>query len=376
MVRDLDIASGGPSRSVPSLAEHQALCAGTNITVLYQDRGNPKVPMNEGNVKYYDVVTGDLLSKKRFFDYINSTIELDKNTIIHLHGLWSPTLHWAASLSRKRGCPYVVSTRGMLAPWSLGHKALKKKIGWWLYQKRDLTSAAALIATSVAEQGNVTSLLPMKKVVVIPNGCDEPPEEIPSTNLLDNDTSTRLALAIGRLHPVKGYTELIDVWASLKPKGWKLVIAGPDEAGYRKTLEDRIINRQLSGEVQLLGEVDDVQKWSLLNRCELFVAPSKTENFGMAIAEALQSGTPVITTTGTPWQELKKYDCGWWVTSEIKALKNALAQATLMDSDSLNVKGSNGRKLISEKYSWEHVAGEMLDLYGSILSGNPADPMS
>ena len=172
---------------------------------------------------------------------------------------------------------------------------------------------------------------------------------------------------MGRLHPVKGYAELIEAWAGLNPPGWKLAIAGPDEAGYRATLETLIAKQGLGDRVFLLGEVDDERKWSLLDQCELFVAPSRTENFGMAIAEALQSGTPVITTKGTPWRELVERDCGWWVDMSPANLEHALRKATTSHESELARMGANGQALIRERYSWDQVADRTIDLYRSII---------
>jgi glycosyltransferase involved in cell wall biosynthesis len=289
--------------------------------------------------------------------------------VVHLHGLWSPLLHAAARGSQKLHWPYAVSTRGMLSGWAMGHKAWKKKLAWKLYQEADLRHSGCLVASSGFERRDISARVPGIRVEVIPNGCDARPQ----SSRLSGQASTlvpgvRWALALGRLHPVKGYGDLIEAWAKLRPAGWKLAIAGPDENGYRSNLEQLIRQHQLQKSVVLPGAVDDFQKWSLLDQCELFVAPSKTENFGMAIAEALQSGTPVITTTGTPWREVQEYDCGWWVRPD--ALEPALEEATALGADVLQAKGKRGQRLIEEKYSWGEVAARTVSLYRSILSGN------
>jgi len=368
-VRDLDVASGGPSRSGPALAESQSSDDGLKVTVLYQDRGNLVVPLFERKVQYKAFVGSDLFFGKFLNQYLRSGAEFFDDCIFHLHGLWSPTLHRSARIARKHEVPYVVSTRGMLANWALDHKALKKKIAWRLYQKRDLAGAEYLLASSEFERREVESLLPDSKVVAIPNGCEQRPDDIQSPHVLPGDKGVRWVLAIGRLHPVKGYAELIEAWAGLNPAGWKLAIAGPDEGGYRKKLEDLIGKLELADQVFLLGEVDDTQKWSLLDRCELFVAPSRTENFGMAIAEALQSGTPVITTKGTPWRELHENDCGWWIELAGDELDMALKAATGADGQVLREMGGRGHRLIVEKYSWRQAAQRTIDLYRSVLSG-------
>jgi glycosyltransferase involved in cell wall biosynthesis len=359
IVRDLDIVSGGPSRSVPALAESQARFEGVKVHVLFQDRGNPMVQQINCDVDY--------LPYKGKLDCAKAVAGITEESVLHIHGLWNPNLHRTAQFAQKQKIPYAVSTRGMLANWALGHKAIKKKVAWTLYQERDLKQAACLLASSEFEKRDIQALLPGCDVVAVPNGCHARPAAIDAQYFLPVKPDTRWALAMGRLHPVKGYAELIETWAKVNPGKWKLAIAGPDEAGYRVMLESLIENHGLQDRVSLLGEIDDTRKWSLLDQCELFLAPSKTENFGMAIAEALQSGTPVLTTKGTPWQELVEHDCGWWVDNHQLAIEQALQQATGTASDVLRAKGLNGKALIQDKYTWQQVAERTIELYRSII---------
>jgi glycosyltransferase involved in cell wall biosynthesis len=347
---------------VPALANAQANLPGIEVSVIYGERGNSLAELGQGGAKYVPVQGG-----------ISSALMAESSgerpTIIHLHGLWDPLLHSSASFARKQRLLYIVSTRGMLADWALRHKALKKKIGWWLYQRRDLQQSDCLLASSAFEEDCIRRLVSGNRIEVIPNGCHDRPELDGSESGSVLNIESRWALALGRLHPVKGYAELIDAWAAVKPEGWKLAIAGPDEDGYQAVLEQRIRSHGLEGQVVLLGEVDDTAKWPLLDQCELFLAPSHTENFGMAIAEALQSGKPVLTTRGTPWQELQQLDCGWWVEPQKHAIENALRKASDLSSQELMEMGERGRQLIRNKYSWKAVAERVVELYRSIMSG-------
>ena len=144
-VRDLDAASGGPSRSVPALAAIQSKMPGLEVSVVFRDRGNERVRLPDSDV-LYTPVSGLTASRVKHLCVSN------ENAIFHLHGLWDPILHRAARLGISEGRPYVVSTRGMLAGWALKHKALKKKIGWALYQRRDLAAARCVVASSPFEE--------------------------------------------------------------------------------------------------------------------------------------------------------------------------------------------------------------------------------
>ena len=95
--------------------------------------------------------------------------------------------------------------------------------------------------------------------------------------------------------------------------------------------------------------------------------PTFSENFGVVIAEALASYTPVITTKGAPWHDLEKYNCGWWIDIGVAPLLNTLKTAMSCSDENIIEMGVNGRKLIEEKYSITSVAKKMLALYSWIL---------
>ncbi|MGH7870279.1 MAG: glycosyltransferase, partial [Candidatus Dormibacteraceae bacterium] len=101
---------------------------------------------------------------------------------------------------------------------------------------------------------------------------------------------------------------------------------------------------------------------------DLFILPSFTENFGIAAAEALASGVPVIATKGTPWQDLITHRCGWWVDVGPHPLADAIRAATSIPGAERVEMGQRGRRLVRNKYSWENVAGQMRRVYENLLS--------
>lgn len=366
-VKDLDLSSGGPTRSVPALAEWQSRINEYQVSVVFGESAKPCLPDADTRVAYIPVKSGIWTEK--------NAIPINPHSLFHIHGLWSPLLHRAVAVARARHMPYVISTRGMMAGWALQHKAFKKRIAWLLYQKNDLQKADRIVVSSEFEKAEVMNRLPQSAFDVMPNGCHPKPNIPALTAPLLEKNGVRWALAMGRLHPVKGYRELIDAWAAVAPGAWKLAIAGPDESNHLDTLKSLVSSHGLARQVIFLGTVDDHQKWQLFEQCELFLAPSRTENFGMAIAEALQSGTPVITTTGTPWQMIPQYNCGWWIELDDEALKSALTEATQLSAETLANMGQRGQKLISENFTWDAVAAKSLEIYQSVLemrrSGSP-----
>ena len=282
-VASLAVSYGGPAVSVFSLGRALAR-VGCKVGVWAPDQSIREVSPTDD----IELLAGPWDRSLRTFGDVD---------VLHDNGIWLPHNHALAAVARASRVARVTSPRGMLAPWALNHKALKKKLAWWFYQKRDLASANMLHATSEAEGADIERLALGPRVVVIPNGVfwgDMPaPRASPCVN------GRRTALFLGRLYPVKGLPLLIDAWAKVRPPGWRLVLAGPDEQGHKAELEALIEKSGLGDVVTFTGSVAGKDKAELLSGAELFVLPSLSESFGMAIAEALAAGKPVLTTTAT-----------------------------------------------------------------------------
>jgi hypothetical protein len=140
-------------------------------------------------------------------------------------------------------------------------------------------------------------------IQVIPNGVDLPQgcRRSEHSQRFDRARGRRTALFIGRIYPVKGLPMLIEAWARVQPSGWRLEIAGPDEAKHQAEVEHAVAAASLSEVVSFIGPVYGSAKRSALFNADLLVLPSHSESFGMVVAEALAHGLPVLTTTATPW---------------------------------------------------------------------------
>ena len=172
-------------------------------------------------------------------------------------------------------------------------------------------------------------------------------------------------LFLSRIHVKKGINFLIESIALLKNdlKDYVINIAGEGDENYINELKQLTIQLGIANYIHFIGGVYGELKWKLFKEADLFILPTYSENFGIAIAEALACGTPVITTQGTPWKELESYQCGWWIpigtTAIIEALKHFL-QCTESDLEKM---GRSGRKLIEEKYSSKNMAINMIEVY-------------
>lgn len=291
-----------------------------------------------------------------------------KPEIVHVHGAWMQIHFEAVRIASRVGVPVVTSPRGMLQSWSFSHHAFKKWLAWRAYQRRTCQRSTVFHATSPQEAADLRGLVPDKPVFVVPNGVDFP-GVMPAAEPGRPDQ----VLYLGRIHPVKALDILLRAWRSVRARGWNLVIVGPDEGGHRGALEELSRRLGLEGRVRFHGEVSENEKWGLLRNARVFVLPSQTENFGIAVAEALAAGLPVIATKGTPWEGLPKHGCGWWVECSENALATALQDAVGKGAGDLERMGSRGRDWAEVEFSWKSIAQRMRQVY-SWLGGNGKQP--
>lgn len=300
--------------------------------------------------------------------------------VIHSHGVWTDVSRLAGQQARRRGAPHVLAPCGMLGPagYSRGRlKKMQKRLCRLMFQDRVLSEAACVHAKSLRELAELREFGVRGPVAVVPNPVQRPPGDAPVDpgafrRRFGLDEDTRLALYVGRLTPVKGVERLVDAWAGLgrAAERWRLVLAGPDEGGYRDVLRRRAAALGCASSVTFTGLLTGGATWSAYAAAELFVMPSRSENFGSAIAEALTAGRPVIATTGTPWPELRDEACGWWVEPDLDALREALTNALTCDPDALAARGRAARR-VAERFAPPAVAATMIEVYRWVLGRGP-----
>lgn len=284
--------------------------------------------------------------------------------IVHVHGLWVFFNHLACLFARVQGKPLVLSPHGMLDPWALSQKKLKKKAAFLLYQGRDLKTASALQATAGMEAGYLRRLGLGGTLAVVPNGVDIPVFEKEAAR---PGNGRRRLLFLSRVHPKKGVLELLRAVAHLRAiienGKWVVTIAGPGEGGFLAVAEREARKLGVDSLVEFPGAVDNGAKWDLYRSSDLFILPTYSENFGLVVAEALGCGVPVITTHGAPWEDLLTRHCGWWYEMGQAELEETLRHALSASPSTLRHMGERGRSLVEEKYHWDSVAAELERLY-------------
>lgn len=284
-----------------------------------------------------------------------------KPDIVHVNCCWLPQSAFTQKWAQKMGYKVVLSPHGMLEPWIIArHYWTKKLPALMLYQKAAIENADCLHATAESEKENLLKLGYNSKIEVVANGIDV------DSIVIKNDWHKRKnILFLSRVHVKKGIEFLLEAVSLLKSQmdGYIINIAGEGDDDYIASLKKKALELGIEKMVNFCGGVYGDKKWNLYRNADVFVLPTYSENFGIVVGEALACGTPVITTKGTPWEELETEKCGWWTEISTNGITQALHDFLLLTEEELEVMGKRGRKLIEDKYSTTIIASQMKRLY-------------
>lgn len=288
--------------------------------------------------------------------------------VIHNHGLWlMPNVYTGREAARSRR-PLVFAPRGMLSAVALSFSKLKKRGFWHLMQRQAAFETACFHATSHQEYEEIRAFGLRKPVAIIPNGIDVDSTRAPRRG----SRGPRTVLSLGRIHPKKNLDMLLRAWARVEAENpeWRLRIVGPAENGHDAELR-ALASRLGLCRAAIEGPVYGAQKDTEYRSADIFMLPTRNENFGMTVAEALAAGVPVIATRGAPWKGLVDEGCGWWIEIGEDSLAAALRESLSIPPDQLSRMGERGRKWMLRDFSWDRVAADMLDLYRWLKGSAP-----
>lgn len=230
--------------------------------------------------------------------------------VVVVNGIWGYNALGVWRALRKSDIPYYVYTHGMLDPWfkyRYPFKHLKKWLFWPWAVFPVLRDAHGVMFTCQEERRLARQsfwLYDCNEIVVgygTP-GVPEPGRDYAAEFLAKHPELApyRRFVFLGRVHPKKGPDIIIKVLARLRESGhWKpdemrLIMAGPADGAYAEELQALARKVAVDDCIVWTGMLHGDDKWGALQCAEAFVLPSHQENFGIAVAEALSVGVPVL----------------------------------------------------------------------------------
>jgi glycosyltransferase involved in cell wall biosynthesis len=293
--------------------------------------------------------------------------------IVIVNGIWQYHSFGTWRALRDSSTPYVVFTHGMLDPWfkrKYPFKHFKKWLYWPWAEYRVLRDARAVLFTCEEERRLARKSFPLysARETVVNYGTASPKD--------DQDGQTecffarfphlrrkRLVLFLGRIHPKKGCDLAIRAFAGVLARDpeWHLVMAGPDQIGWRESLERLADHLGLSGRLTWMGMITGEAKLGALRSAEVFLLPSHQENFGIVVAEALACGTPaLISTEVNIWREVQDSGAGIVATDDIDGTCSLLRTWVEMSETGRTAMRQAARTCFSTKFEIHKSAASLI----------------
>ena len=337
------------------------------------------VPVNQ-QVEYEDVPVwflpafGDPFKEYIFSSALTKWLwqNIDRYDILDNHYLFSYAPTCAGAIARWKKVPYTVRTQGQLSSWALKQSSLKKQLYTAIIERHNLNQAAAIHCTTLEEVEDLRKFGIKTPTITLPLGVDYP-EQISTAslelhNLYNIPQEKLIILFLSRLHYKKRPDLLINSLGKIfvQNKNFHLIMAGSGEADYLNYLQKLVHKHQLTNQITFTGFITGRPKKILLQGSDIFVLPSYSENFGIAVAEAMAAGLPVIITPGVQIApEISTADAGIIIEDEAK-LSNAITQ--LLNSEAMRSRlGKNAMALANRRYAWEGIVSQLICSYQEIV---------
>lgn len=374
---------GGPSRAIFEMC--RALQGqGTELLIATSDADGPgRLPVELGRLLEYEGVPTVFFSRQwsEAFKYSHPLAcwleaHVGGYDVVHIHAVFSHSSMATACACRRQRVPYVVRPLGSLDPWSLRRKRIRKRLLWHVGVREMLRQAAAVHYTTEEERRLAEGSLGLRSGIVVPLAVDEELFKAPAGFPRFRQRFPCLGadpyvLVLCRLHPKKGLEILLETFLALieQPefRHWRLVVAGEGEPKYVTSLQ-RLAREGRDGRVLFSGWLEGAEKISALQESALLALPSRQENFGLSVVEALACGVAVLVSSHVNLAEqVQAAGAGWVVPMGRAALGQALADA-LRDERERASRGSAGRKLVHSRFTWSLVASELVQLYRTVIT--------
>ncbi len=271
-------------------------------------------------------------------DEVMKQRQLGHRVVLHDHGMWLPSNLAASAVARTLNCPIIVSPHGMLQPEAFKTSHAKKFLAWHLVEQRRLQQAQLILAASAMEAQAIRLRLTTQDVRTCPLGV-----AVEALQPSRPEARSKNILFLGRLHPIKGLDLALQAWSDIA-------------AGTEWTLN-------IAGCVRFTGPLHGQTKKDALTHSAALILPSRSENFGMVVCEALAHGTPVITTNTTPWADVERVGCGWIAEPSVNGLARCLSAVINTPMPTLQTMGEAGWSWMKSSFDLPVVARQMNDCY-------------
>lgn len=295
-----------------------------------------------------------------------------------INGIWQYHTFGVWRALRRSATPYFVFTHGMLDPWFKRHyplKHLKKWMFWPWSEYRVLRDAAAVMFTCEEERrlARESFWLYQCNESVVSYGTSAPPDQVERqlaafASRFPQLKGKRQLLFLGRVHEKKGPDLLFAAFAALRERqpqllsDVQLVMAGPADHDYGRRMQKLAASLGIDDQVTWTGLVGGDVKWGAFRSADAFILPSHQENFGIAVAEAMACGVPVLISNQVNiWREIEEAGGGLVDTATQAGVERLLEQWLSMPPDQWSRMSADAKKCFNQKFLIDRTAEAMIN---------------
>jgi glycosyltransferase involved in cell wall biosynthesis len=385
IIPSISVVYGGPSQMVRGLSKALAE-QNVEVTILTTD-SNGDVGQAPLDVPYDRPVFQDGYQIRYFrcspFRRYKFSLELlqwlakhgCEYDLAHIHALFSPISSLAATIARHQQLPYILRPLGTLDPADLQKKRQLKQLYAAVLERPNLAGCSAIHFTSDQESKISERFGTISRDIVLPLGVnpaiDHPQARQEIRQRYDIPDERPLILFMSRLDPKKGFDLLLPALQKLaEDQDFYFVLAGSNsqDPDYERQIAAQIQESVLADRTTIAGFVAGEDKATLLQAADLFVLPSYYENFGIAVAEAMVAGVPVVISDQVYiWEQIQQAEAGWVSPCTIEGLVAQL-QLAIGDGAERRRRGENAKAYALENYSWGAIGQQMVEVYRQILT--------
>ena len=294
--------------------------------------------------------------------------------VLHIHNLWQFPQYAAARASRRHRLPYVVSPHGGLDPYLRHRGRIRKRVSTALWQRRMLEGAALIHVTTEAEREAIADVAPHVPRAVVPCGIHAeefahlPPRDVFRRERLGGYEGP-VILYLGRITEKKGLDVLVRAFARVRrARACQLVIAGPDDSRMLPSISRLASALGVRSHVKFVGPIYGEARLAALSCADVWALSSHTENFGIAVVEAMAAGRAVaVSPSVSVSSDVAAARAGVVAEPEPRAFAQALLD--VLADDHARVQLSHAARDFAARYDWKVVAPRLLRMYRAALSG-------
>jgi glycosyltransferase involved in cell wall biosynthesis len=372
---------GGPSKACVEMAAAVARL-GHEVKIFTTNIDGPKdleVPLNQPIMKDRVEIRYFQVQQPRFWKFSLTLARALKKAIaeadvVHLHSLYLFSSMIAGFWCRFFQTPYIIRPHGTLDPFIYVRHRNRKHLMEFFFEDRNLQNAAGIHYTAEEEKQLAAPYTFQRPGYVIPNGINLhdyaflPPQEAFS-ELFPETNNKDVILFLSRLNFKKGLDLLVPSFVEIAREfpNAHLVVAGPDDEGLGQQAKQQLQLSDLHHRVTFPGMLEGAKKLAAFSAARFFVLPSYSENFGIAIVEAMACGLPVIISNHVNiWREVAQAQAGYVIPCTISDLVSAMKK--MLTCDNLGEMGKHGKQLVRTEFDWKSIGSRLECMYQAVTS--------